>query len=75
MVKKLMKTYEGLSMGWEPQDFRSHSDASVLFSAGVNPIVLGPGSLAAAHMPEESVSFKQVVQAAHLYLNIARSLS
>jgi acetylornithine deacetylase len=74
LVKKLTKIYEKLSMVWEPQDFRSHSDASVLFSAGVNPIVLGPGSLEAAHMPEESVSFNQVVQAAHLYLNIARSL-
>lgn len=74
MVKKLMKTYEGLPMGWEPQDFRSHSDASVLFSAGVNPIVLGPGSLAAAHMPDESVSFNEVVKAAQLYLSFARSL-
>jgi acetylornithine deacetylase len=75
VVEKLRKVYEGLSMPWELGNFRSHSDGNLLWSAGVNPIILGPGSLEAAHTPEESVSFKQVVQAAEVYLQFALSLS
>jgi len=74
LVKKLKEVYGKMSLPWEPQDFRSHSDANVLWAAGVDPIILGPGRLEAAHTPEESVSFNQVVQAARLYLNFALSL-
>lgn len=74
MVAKLKQAFESLSLKWEPQSFRSHSDGSVLWAAGVDPIILGPGQLEAAHTPGESVSFSQVVQAAQLYLNIARSV-
>jgi acetylornithine deacetylase len=71
LIGKLKETYGKMSLSWEPQDFRSHSDGSVLWAAGVDPIVLGPGRLEAAHTPEESVPFQQVVQAAQLYLNLA----
>ncbi|MBC8274607.1 MAG: M20/M25/M40 family metallo-hydrolase, partial [Chloroflexi bacterium] len=71
LIGKLKETYGKMSLPWEPQDFRSHSDGSVLWAAGVDPIVLGPGRLEAAHTPEESVPFQQVVQAAQLYLNLA----
>lgn len=74
LVQKLKGVYSRMSLPWEPQDFRSHSDGNVLWAAGVDPIILGPGRLEAAHTPEESVSFKQVVQAARLYLNFALSL-
>jgi len=74
LEKKLKEVYGKMSLPWEPQDFRSHSDANVLWAAGVDPIILGPGRLEAAHTPEESVSFNQVVQAARLYLNFALSL-
>jgi acetylornithine deacetylase len=74
IVKKLRDTYKKASLAWEPQDFRSHSDGNVLWAAGVEPIIMGPGQLEAAHTPEESVSFSQVVQAARLYLNLASSL-
>ncbi len=74
MAKKLKTVYEKMSLPWEPQDFRSHSDGNILWAAGVDPIILGPGRLEAAHTPEESVSFHQVVQAARLYLNFALSL-
>ncbi len=74
LIGKLKETYTKMSLHWEPQDFRSHSDGSVLWAAGVDPIILGPGRLEAAHTPEESVSFQQVVQAAQLYLNLALSL-
>lgn len=75
LINKLRETYKKMSLPWEPQDFRSHSDGSVLWAAGVDPIILGPGRLEAAHTPEESVSFTQVVQAAKLYLNLALALS
>jgi acetylornithine deacetylase len=71
LVKKLKEVYKKLSLPWEPQDFRSHSDGNVLWAAGVDPIILGPGSLETAHTAEESVDFRQVVQASRLYLNCA----
>jgi len=72
-VQKLKEAYQALSLSWEPQDFRSHSDANILWAAGVDTIILGPGHLEAAHTQEESVSFHQVVQAAELYLSLALS--
>ena len=74
LVKKLKQVYGEMSLPWEPQDFRSHSDGNVLWSAGVDPIILGPGRLETAHTAEESVSFNQVLRAAQLYLNFALSL-
>jgi acetylornithine deacetylase len=74
VVQKLKEAYERMSLTWEPQDFRSHSDGNILWVAGVDPILLGPGRLEAAHTPEESVPFQQVVQAARLYLMFALSL-
>ncbi len=73
-VKKLEEVYRKMSIPWEPQDFRSHSDGSVLWTAGVNPVILGPGRLEEAHTPEESVFFPDVVKAAQLYLNFAKAL-
>jgi acetylornithine deacetylase len=73
-VRKLKETYEKMDLKWETQDFRSHSDGNILWAAGVNPIILGPGRLEAAHTPGESVSFNQVAQAAQLYVNYALSL-
>jgi acetylornithine deacetylase len=75
LVKKLREVYKKLSLPWEPQDFRSHSDGNVLWAAGVDPIILGPGRLETAHTAEESVDFNQVVQAARLYLNFALSIN
>jgi acetylornithine deacetylase len=75
LVKKLREVYKKLSLGWEPQDFRSHSDGNVLWAAGVDPIILGPGSLETAHTADESVDFRQVVQAAQLYVNFALSIN
>ena len=74
MVKKLREAYKKASLQWESQNFRSHSDGNVLWAAGVNPIIVGPGRLEAAHTPEESVSFSQVIQAAQLYLSLASYL-
>ncbi|MDD5288233.1 MAG: M20/M25/M40 family metallo-hydrolase [Dehalococcoidales bacterium] len=74
LVKKLQEVFRKMSRPWEPQDFRSHSDANVLWTDGVDPIILGPGRLEEAHTPEESVNFSQVVEAAQIYLNFAESL-
>jgi acetylornithine deacetylase len=75
LIKKLKQLYHRTSLPWEPLDFRSHSDGNVLWAAGVDPIILGPGRLEEAHNPEESVRFSQVVQAAQLYLDFALSLA
>jgi acetylornithine deacetylase len=74
LVKKLKEVYEKMSLPWEVQDFRSHSDGNVLWSAGVDPIILGPGRLETAHTAKESVLFHQVLKAAQLYVNFALSL-
>ena len=74
VVKTLRQVYEGLSLPWEPSDFRSHSDANTLWAAGVDPIILGPGRLEEAHTPEEYVAFGHVAEAARIYLELASSL-
>ena len=74
LVRRLREVCKGMKVPWETQDFRSHSDGNVLWGAGVDPIILGPGRLETAHTPEESVVFGQVVQAAQLYLNFALAI-
>ena len=74
LVKKVKEVFQNMNLTWKPQDFRSHSDANVLWAAGVDPIILGPGRLEAAHTPEESISFNQVIQAANIYLNLMLTL-
>ena len=74
LIKKLKELYKKISLPWEPLDFRSHSDGNVLWAAGVDPIILGPGRLEEAHNPEEFVRFSQAAQAAQLYLDFANSL-
>jgi len=74
LVKKLQGVYRKMKRPWAPQDFRSHSDGNILWTAGVDPIVLGPGRLEEAHTPEESVPFHQVTDAARIYLNYALSV-
>jgi acetylornithine deacetylase len=54
----------------EPRVFRSHSDANQIWAAGIKPVLLGPGRLEQAHVPEESVSFGKVCQAAAIYHDI-----
>ena len=74
MAKKLKEVYRKLSLPWKPQEFRSHSDGSVLWAAGVDPFIIGPGCLEVAHTPEESVQLNQVIQAAQIYLQFALSI-
>jgi len=73
-VRQLRTVFESLSLEWSPQQFRSHSDGNVLWAAGIDPIVLGPGRLDSAHTEDESVVFSDVVTAARLYASVAESL-
>lgn len=65
--KYLKEIYPALGLAWEPDAFRSHSDANLLRDAGCSPIILGPGQLSKAHTRDESVDFEQVVRAAQIY--------
>ncbi len=56
-------------LGLDPRldAFPSHSDASLLHSAGCATVVCGPGRLEVAHTHDEHVSLSQTLQAAQLY--------
>ncbi|MCF7934408.1 MAG: M20/M25/M40 family metallo-hydrolase [Spirochaetia bacterium] len=73
-VEMIKSVYHDLSLPWELESFRSHSDANLLRDAGCTPIILGPGSLSAAHTKDEYVPFGQVVQASEVYLNLLQVL-
>ena len=74
-VEILKHVYTKPSLPWKPEAFRSHSDANLLWEAGMKPILLGPGELAKAHAPDEAVSFDQVHLAAQLYFDLILALS
>lgn len=74
VVEVLKEIYARHSLSWAPQPFRSHSDANLLWAAGVKPILLGPGQLERAHTPDESISFQQVASAAQIYLDLMNAL-
>lgn len=70
VVRALKSVFAERSMPWAPQSFPSHSDANLLWSSGMKPIILGPGRLEKAHAPDESVAFSQVEAAAGLYRDL-----
>lgn len=74
LPQRISTAYQQLEMPWSPGVFRSHSDANLLWNAGCQPVILGPGQLAKAHTRDESVSFEEVVQAARLYETILHVL-
>jgi acetylornithine deacetylase len=74
LAEKLKRVYLERRLPWEPQAFPSHSDANLLWAAGIKPIILGPGSLEQAHSPHESVSFEQVLTASSIYYDLIASL-
>jgi acetylornithine deacetylase len=73
-IAALKAVYTCHGLPWEPQAFRSHSDANLLWAAGVKPILLGPGQLEMAHAANESVSFRHVCLAAQIYYDLLTSL-
>jgi acetylornithine deacetylase len=74
VVESLQDIYRIRGIKWNAEVFRSHSDANQIWAAGIKPILLGPGRLEMAHVPEESVSFAQVSDAAEIYFAMIQSL-
>ncbi|NJD06931.1 MAG: M20 family metallopeptidase [Methylococcaceae bacterium] len=70
LAHRLPAIYRSLGMPYRTEAFRSHSDGNLFFAAGTKPIILGPGTLEAAHTPEEHVSFSEVTTAARIYADL-----
>jgi acetylornithine deacetylase len=66
----LRQSYQALGIKWKTAPFKSHSDANLLWAAGIKPLVLGPGQLSKAHTERESVAFSQVAKAATIYYQL-----
>ncbi len=73
VVEALQASFRQRGQKWQASVFRSHSDANQIWAAGIKPILLGPGRLEMAHIPEEAVSFSQVVSAAEVYYELIRA--
>lgn len=71
----LQHIYQTEKLPFEPGSFRSHSDANLLWAAGIRPLLIGPGQLEVSHMPDEFVPFQQVLQATHIYRHLLESLT
>lgn len=70
LIDALKDVFMHQKRAWQPDTFRSHSDANQLWQAGVKPVILGPGRLEMAHTRDESVSLRQVITAAEIYLDL-----
>ncbi len=74
VVETLRKVYDQRALLWQPTAFPSHSDANLLWAHGIKPILLGPGSLAKAHVPDESISEEEIFAAAGIYYQLMFTL-
>jgi len=70
----LMDIFQRNNTPWKTAPFKSHSDANLLWAAGIKPVVLGPGQLAKAHTDSESVVFAQIQNAASVYYDFLCSM-
>ena len=71
LVELLQQACLRSGVPYKPGAFPSHSDANVLWAAGVKPVLAGPGKLEVAHTANECISIDQVTRAAQLYADIA----
>lgn len=62
--------YRQAGLPCQPDSFRSHSDAALLWRAGTRTVVAGPGRLEEAHRSGEGVAWSQVEAAAGLFAAI-----
>ena len=74
VIEALQTIYEQRRLPWQPAAFPSHSDANLLWARGVKTILLGPGSLAKSHVPEEAVAAEEVLTAASIFAQLLRTL-
>jgi acetylornithine deacetylase len=70
VVESLQKVFTQRGLPWQPEAFPSHSDANLLWAHGIKPILLGPGSLAKSHVPDESVGEGEVIAAAEIFYRL-----
>lgn len=70
LIQALNKIFTEMSLPWQPAAFQSHSDANQFWANGIKSVLLGPGSLTKAHVPDESVEWREVVKAAEIYLKL-----
>jgi len=70
----LRPVYEYLGVPYYENVFRSHSDGNLFYSAGVKPVILGPGSLETAHTQDEHTTLAEVTSAARIYTALCSSL-
>jgi acetylornithine deacetylase len=75
LPKALKEVYRKLRLAFKPTAFPSHSDANLLWEAGIKPVLLGPGQLAKAHIENESILFTQVVEAGKIYFELLKALA
>ncbi len=68
--QRVRDVFDSMGLPWNGASFRSHSDANLLYAAGCQPLILGPGLLAKAHTGDESVPAAQVELAAQLYTRL-----
>lgn len=57
-----------------PFGFQGGCDLVHFRALGAKGIVVGPGSLAVAHKPDEFVPLEEFIAAAHIYIDIARAM-
>jgi acetylornithine deacetylase len=74
LVSAVRGVFSRLDLDWSAGAFRSHSDANLLRDAGCLPLMLGPGSLAAAHTRDEFVDIAQIYRAAEIYARVLGEL-
>ena len=67
LIEALQRVFARRALPWEPAAFPSHSDANLLWANGIKPVLLGPGSLSQAHVPDEYVEEDEVITAAEIY--------
>jgi acetylornithine deacetylase len=70
LIQALQEIYRNRRLSWQPTAFLSHSDANLLWANGIKPVLLGPGSLAKSHVPDESVAWPEVITAAEIYSDL-----
>lgn len=74
VIKALQDTFKQRGLPWNPSAFPSHSDANLLWSHGIKPVLIGPGSLSKAHVPDESIHVSEVVAAAEIYFALMEQI-
>ncbi|MBD3346479.1 MAG: M20/M25/M40 family metallo-hydrolase [Chitinivibrionales bacterium] len=67
--------HEQSDIPFKKASFTSHSDANVLWAAGIKPVVFGPGSLSRAHTIDECIDKNEVFDAAGIYYQLIEAIN